>query len=75
LWRRLYFAYLASIVPLIGKLYCGDFATHSYILESLKHYPAQRGVAALMAEMNCERVRTLNLMGGIMAIICGEKAT
>jgi len=74
LWRQLYFGYLASMVPLIGKLFCGDFATHSYILESLKHYPAQRGVAALMAEMNCERVRTLNLVGGIMAIICGEKA-
>lgn len=73
IWRRVYFAYLAWFVPLFGKAFCGDTAPYSYILESLKQYPAQRGVAALMAEMNCERVRTVNLLGGIMSINCGEK--
>jgi demethylmenaquinone methyltransferase/2-methoxy-6-polyprenyl-1,4-benzoquinol methylase len=73
IWRRVYFAYLAWFVPLFGKAFCGDSATHSYILESLRHYPAQRGVAALMAEMNCEHVQIVNLNGGIMSINYGEK--
>jgi len=73
IWRRIYFAYLGWFVPLFGKVFCGDAATHRYILESLKHYPAQRGVAALMAEMDCERVRAINLMGGVMSINYGEK--
>jgi demethylmenaquinone methyltransferase / 2-methoxy-6-polyprenyl-1,4-benzoquinol methylase len=73
IWRRIYFAYLEWLVPVFGRLFCGDAATHSYIRESLKHYPTQRGVAALMAEMNCERVHTVNLLGGIMSINYGEK--
>ncbi len=75
IWRRIYFAYLASLVPLFGRIFCGDAATHGYIFESLKQYPAQQGVAALMAEMNCERVRTVNLLGGIMSISYAEKGS
>lgn len=47
-WRALYFAYGRSFVPVFGWLFCGDSQTHAYILESLKHYPAQHGVAAKM---------------------------
>ncbi len=68
LLRSLYFAYLRWLVPVFGKLFCGDAATHSYILESLKHYPAQRGVAARMSELNCRDVRAMDLLGGAMSI-------
>lgn len=71
-WRALYFAYLRGFVPVFGKLFCGDAATHAYILESLKHYPAQRGVAAKMQMMKCANVRVVNLLGGIMSINYGE---
>ncbi len=73
LWRGLYFSYLRWCVPLFGKLFCGDSATHAYILESLKHYPAQRGVAAKMREMNCADARVINLLGGVMSINYGRK--
>ena len=73
LWRRLYFAYLRRVVPLFGKLFCGDAQTHAYILESLKHYPAQRGVLAKMEQMNCGDVRIINLIGGVMSINYGTK--
>jgi demethylmenaquinone methyltransferase / 2-methoxy-6-polyprenyl-1,4-benzoquinol methylase len=73
LLRWAYFSYLACFVPILGKAFCGDAAAYRYILESLKQYPAQRGVSALMAEMNCERIQTINLMGGIMSINYGEK--
>jgi demethylmenaquinone methyltransferase/2-methoxy-6-polyprenyl-1,4-benzoquinol methylase len=72
-WRALYFAYLRVGVPVFGKLFCGDSATHAYILESLQRYPAQRGVAELMRELGCREVRIVNLMGGAMSINYGVK--
>ena len=68
LWRGLYFAYLRLFVPLLGLTFCGDAQAYAYILESLKHYPAQRGVEARMRELGLAEVRTVNLLGGIMSI-------
>jgi demethylmenaquinone methyltransferase/2-methoxy-6-polyprenyl-1,4-benzoquinol methylase len=73
-WRAIYFAYLRWIVPLFGKLFCGDAATHAYILESLRRYPAQRGVADAMQHLGCRGVRIVNLLGGAMSINYGVKA-
>lgn len=73
LWRGVYFAYLKTVVPVLGKIFCGDSQTHSYILESLKKYVAQKGVAAGMDRLQLARVRIINLMGGIMSINSGEK--
>jgi len=73
LWRGVYFAYLRRFVPLMGRIFCGDPETHSYILESLLHYAAQKGVAAKMRELGFDDVRILNLMGGIMSINYGAK--
>ena len=73
LLRSLYFAYLRLVVPVFGKLFCGDAATHAYILESLQRYPAQRGVAAAMERLGCREVRIVNLLGGAMSINCGVK--
>jgi demethylmenaquinone methyltransferase/2-methoxy-6-polyprenyl-1,4-benzoquinol methylase len=71
--RSLYFAYLRAVVPVFGKLFCGDAATHAYILESLQRYPAQRGVAAAMERLGCRDVRIVNLLGGAMSINHGVK--
>jgi len=71
--RGLYFFYLKWFVPLFGKIFCGDSATHAYILESLKNYAAQRGVEARMRTLQCTNVRIYNLLGGTMSINYGEK--
>lgn len=73
LWRSLYFSYLKFFVPVFGKLFCGDSATHAYIYESLLAYPAQKGVAARMKELGCKDVRIVNLVGGAMSINFGRK--
>jgi len=73
LWRAVYFAHLKMTVPLLGWLFCGNADAYAYILESLKHYPAQQGVAAKMRELKLSNVRVLNLLGGAMAINYGEK--
>ena len=73
LWRSLYFAYLRLFVPFFGRIFCGDSQTHAYILESLKHYPAQHGVAAKMRELGCREVGIVPLLGGVMTINYGVK--
>ena len=73
LWRELYFFYLGWFVPVFGKLFCGDSQTHAYILESLKKYPAQRGVSAKLQDMGCLDVQVINLLGGVMSINSARK--
>ena len=72
-WRWVYFTHLRCSVPLTGWVFCGNAQAYAYILESLKHYPAQLAVAAKMRAMNFSNVRVINLMGGAMAINYGEK--
>jgi demethylmenaquinone methyltransferase/2-methoxy-6-polyprenyl-1,4-benzoquinol methylase len=73
LWRAVYFAHLRLSVPLIGLLFCGNASAYAYILESLKHYPAQLAVAEKMRQMKLNNVRVINLLGGAMAINYAEK--
>ncbi len=73
LWREIYFGYLGVMVPLFGRLFARNAAAYAYILESLKHYPAQAGVAKTMRELGCANVRIHNFFGGAMSINYGEK--
>lgn len=72
-WRAIYEGYLRLFSPALGLVFCGDSAAYSYILESLKKYPAQRAVAEKMREIGLENVRVINLFGGAMSINYGEK--
>lgn len=72
-WRALYFGYLKLVVPVFGLVFCGSASAYAYILESLKHYPAQRGVDARMRELGLTNVRLVSLLGGVMSINYGEK--
>ena len=73
LWRACYFLHLRLSVPLIGLLFCGNASAYAYILESLKHYPAQLAVAEKMRSLKLDNVRVINLLGGAMAINYAEK--
>ena len=73
LWRRIYFTHLKMSVPLIGWLFCGNAQAYAYILESLKHFPAQLAVAGKMRDLKLAKVHVINLLGGAMAINYGEK--
>ena len=74
LWRTIYFTHLRLSVPLIGLLFAGNAQAYAYILESLKHYPAQLAVADKMRALKLANVRVINLLGGAMAINYSEKA-
>lgn len=72
-WRFLYFSYLRLFVPLLGLVFCGSASAYAYILESLRHYPAQTGVARTMRELGLLNVKIHNVLGGVMSINYGEK--
>lgn len=74
LWRAIYFSYLRLCVPVLGLVFCRNAAAYAYILESLKHYPAQNGVASKMRELGMSNVRIVNLLGGMMSINAGERS-
>ena len=72
-WRRVYYGYLRLFVPCLGLLFCGSASAYGYLLESLKHYPAQDGVAAKMHELGLREVKIIKLLGAAMAINYAEK--
>jgi demethylmenaquinone methyltransferase/2-methoxy-6-polyprenyl-1,4-benzoquinol methylase len=73
LWRAVYFAYLKCFVPLLGLVLCGSARAYAYILESLKQYPGQQGIASRMRELGLKNVQVIDLAGGAMSINYGEK--
>ncbi len=73
LWRILYYAYLRAVVPVFGRLFFGNSATHAYIYESLLAYPAQVGVDRWLRDHGAVSPRTELLMGGMMTINCCQK--
>ena len=67
---------LERITPAVGQvglIFCRNPGAYAYILESLKHYPAQRGVVDRMRTLGLENVRIHNILGGAMSINYGEK--
>jgi demethylmenaquinone methyltransferase/2-methoxy-6-polyprenyl-1,4-benzoquinol methylase len=74
-WRAVYFAGLKFFVPLFGRVFCKDSATHAYIFESLRDYPAQRGIAAKMESLHCQDMQVRHLLGGAMSIHFGRMSS
>ncbi len=72
LWRVCYEAYLACMVPIFGWAFAGDPAAYAYILESLKHYPAQRGIDEKLRLLGCRHTRIVNFLGGAMSLNIAE---
>lgn len=72
-WRGAYFAYLRFAVPVFGRLFCKNAEAYAYILESLQHYPAQRGVDERLRALGTVNARIVNFLGGVMSINVAEK--
>jgi len=67
-WRAAYFAYLRFAVPVFGRLFCKNAEAYAYILESLQHYPAQRGVDGGLRALGAPDPRIVSFLGGVMSI-------
>jgi demethylmenaquinone methyltransferase / 2-methoxy-6-polyprenyl-1,4-benzoquinol methylase len=73
-FRALYFGYLRVVLPILGRIFCGDPDTHGYILASLQNYPAQRGIKELMESCGFRGCGFEEFCFGTMAINYGTKA-
>jgi demethylmenaquinone methyltransferase/2-methoxy-6-polyprenyl-1,4-benzoquinol methylase len=73
LWRAMTMAYLRTGVPLLGLVLCGSASAYSYIYDSLKDYPAQRGMGHAMAALGLHGTQTVNLLWGAMSITVAVK--
>ncbi len=73
IFRTLYFGYLRIVLPILGRLFCGDPDTHGYILTSLRDYPAQRGIKEMMALQGWRDCDFEEYWLGSMAINYGSK--
>jgi demethylmenaquinone methyltransferase/2-methoxy-6-polyprenyl-1,4-benzoquinol methylase len=72
-FRALYFGYLRTALPILGRMFCGDPDTHGYILASLQDYPAQRGIKELMEACGYGDCGFEEFCRGSMAINFGSK--
>lgn len=68
-----YFGYLRLAVPVFGRLFSQNAEAYAYILESLQHYPAQRGVDEKLRAIGATNARIVNFLGGVMSINVAEK--
>jgi len=69
---RLYGLFLHTVMPVMGLLFHGDADTYLYIPESLRSFPAQKGVEELMRRAGFVRTRYEDRLLGTMGLNVGE---
>lgn len=68
LLAELYDLYSFKVLPAIGQLVAGDRAAYQYLVESIRRFPPQEDLGAMIAKAGLDQVRYRNLTGGIAAI-------
>ncbi|MGB2303490.1 MAG: class I SAM-dependent methyltransferase [Candidatus Puniceispirillales bacterium] len=69
------YAMWSELLPVMGALIAKDATSYRYLAESIKRFPDQETLAAMMGMAGFARVRHRDLSGGIAAIHCGWKAS
>ena len=72
-WRALYSFYLKHLIPFWGGLITGDREGFVYLSRSIKAFPNQQGLAAMMEKAGFEDVTWKNYTGGIAAVHVAKK--
>jgi len=67
----LYEAWSFRALPALGQRIAGDAESYRYLAESIRMFPDQETLAAMMRDAGFERVAYRNLSGGIVAIHTG----
>ncbi len=66
-----YHAWSFGVLPRLGRAIAGDADSYRYLAESIRVFPDQERLAAMMQEAGFLRVDVRNLSGGIAAIHSG----
>lgn len=68
---RLYDSYSFNVLPKVGELVTGNREAYQYLVESIRRFPPQEELKAMVEAAGFERVAVRNLSGGIAAIHSG----
>lgn len=71
--RPFYDAYSFHVIPRLGAWIAREPAAYAYLVESIRRFPDQREMAALMREAGFARVGWRNLSMGIACLHSGVK--
>jgi demethylmenaquinone methyltransferase/2-methoxy-6-polyprenyl-1,4-benzoquinol methylase len=66
--EKLYDTWSFEALPRLGQMVAGDSASYQYLAESIRMFPDQETLKAMMETAGLERVTYRNLSGGIAAI-------
>ncbi len=68
-----YDAWSFAVLPRLGQLIAKDAESYRYLAESIRTFPDQAALEAMMREAGLEQVRHRNMTGGIAAIHTGRR--
>ncbi|WP_375486559.1 demethylmenaquinone methyltransferase [uncultured Jatrophihabitans sp.] len=71
-FRVLYLNYLMRALPAVARRVSSNADAYVYLAESIRAWPAQRELAAIIADNGWTSVRHRNLTGGIVALHLAE---
>ncbi|HEX9809721.1 MAG TPA: class I SAM-dependent methyltransferase [Alphaproteobacteria bacterium] len=63
-----YRRYSEAVLPWLGGAVAGDAEAYRYLADSIRRFPGQEALAAMIAEAGLGEVRVRNLSGGIAAM-------
>ncbi len=66
--RRLYEAYSFRVIPAVGAAVAKDRESYDYLVESIRRFPDQAALAALMTDAGFSRVSFSNFSAGVCAL-------
>ncbi|HEX4194711.1 MAG TPA: class I SAM-dependent methyltransferase, partial [Stellaceae bacterium] len=69
--RWLYDLYSFAVLPRLGAVIARDRDSYQYLVESIRRFPPQAELAAMMERAGFEQVAWRNLSAGIAALHCG----
>ena len=71
--NKLYDLWSFKIMPLIGDKVTGNKEAYTYLVESIRKFPAQAELSQMLSEVGFSRVKYRNLSNGIVALHSGWK--
>jgi demethylmenaquinone methyltransferase/2-methoxy-6-polyprenyl-1,4-benzoquinol methylase len=66
--QKAYDGYSFKVIPAIGALVAGDRDSYRYLVESIRRFPDQEALAAMMREAGFARVGYTNFTAGVVAL-------
>ncbi len=67
-WRTVYLEYLMKTLPAVAKAVSSSPDAYVYLAESIRAWPDQAGLAAMIKEAGWQQPEWRNLSGGIVAL-------